>query len=330
MADDSARLTGPQALVHTPAELASGFVRWAEYNKKHPGIPFGVRGLDDRIIPLRPGRMACIIARPGHGKTSLMATLAKREAERIQREGDDGRVVVYVTWEQVVEEVETLFASGGDFSASDVSWCRVGLDTIKRKAVSRASLPLWMIGYSLDSTTRSTPEMTLENVLAAIEGMEENWRVKPSLMCFDYVQIIPATGYDDRVKRVAEMPMAVKRLAHRLGVAALVGVQAGRDVDKYTVKIPEMHHAQWGSAIEQAADLVLGLWRPAVTEALGEFVEVGDESFEVTEELFFLRMVKQRGDAGRWTWPLHFEPQYLRLAELETRYQEQELAPWAR
>ena len=40
---------------------------------------------------------------------------------------------------------------------------------------------------------------------------------------------------------------------------------------------------------------------------------------EVSESLLFMRMLKQRGDAGRHTWPLWFEPQSLTLREMELR-----------
>ncbi len=310
----------PLALVHTPGEIAGAFVQWDEENKRYPGVRFGIPAVDRRVIPLRPGRAAFIIARPGGGKTSLMAALAKKEALRIAAEGNGKEAIVIVTWEQVVEELEAFFMSDGEFSASDIAWCRVDSEQIRRKAVKRPELPIWMIGYSLARVEKATPEMTLDNVLKAIMQMEEVWGVRPRLLCFDYVQIIPSRGQDDRVKRVAEMPLQVKRLAQRLKVPVFCGAQASREVDALKIKLPEMSHAQWGSSIEQAADLVLSSWRPATTENIGDEVTVAKRKFTVAEDLFFLQMLKQRGDAGRWTWALHFEPQYLKLAEIETRY----------
>lgn len=312
-------LEGIEALVHSPAELSSSVIQWAADNQRFAGITWGLPPLDRRIIPLRPGRLAAIIGRPGSGKSSLMVYLARREAERLRAAGETDKVVVYCSWEQVVEEVEALVMSDGEFSASDLSWCRVDMEVLRRKAITRGNLPLWMIGYSLDGTARSSPELTLENVLRAVEAMEEKWHVRPVLVCFDYVQIIPARGYEDRVKRVAEMPMLVKRLCQRIGVAGVMGVQAGREVDSRKPQIPELGDCQWGSAIEQAVDLALATWRPSTTQELNSTVHLAGRDFTVTEELMFLRMLKQRGDQGRWTWPVTFQPQYLRLEEMELR-----------
>ena len=71
-------------LVHTPAQLAQEFVQWVEQIQTTEGVPFGIPGIDKVVIPMRPGQLTCIIARPGHGKTSLMAYLAREHAKRIR------------------------------------------------------------------------------------------------------------------------------------------------------------------------------------------------------------------------------------------------------
>ena len=96
-----------------------------------------------------------------------------------------------------------------------------------------------------------------------------------------------------------------------------MGVQARRDVDDREEKLPELRDAQWASSIEQTSDKVFSLWRPASTEGLGTFVEVGEKICVVTENLLLMRMLKQRGDRGRYTWAMYFDPAYLKLAELE-------------
>lgn len=304
-------------LILNPSEIGTAIVNWAEFNASHPGITWGIPTLDEKIIPLRPGKVCGLVARPGNCKTTLMAALAKREALRLQATKTTKECVVYVTLEQLAEEIESFFISDGDISASDIAWNRVNLDTIRRKALERADLPLYLIGYSHLRAGSSQPKMTLNNVLNAIESMEADYHVKPTLVCIDYMQIIPVQGFSSKIEQMEQAPKLVKQLALRLGVPIVVGVQASRAVDDLKIKIPAMAHAQWGSAIEQACDVLFGMWRPAVTEEVGTIIRLRNKDYTVTPHLFLMRMLKQRGDDGRWTWALNFQPQYLKLEERE-------------
>ncbi|NIQ88776.1 MAG: hypothetical protein GWN93_06710 [Deltaproteobacteria bacterium] len=311
-------------LVHSPADLAGEYLAWAEHIQTSSGVPFGVKAVDDKVIPMRPGQLVSIIARPGHGKTSLLAYLAREEAKRIQqRNGAEKQAVVYVTWEQSAEELEAFFHTDGQYSISDIAWGRVDLGVIREQVVSRAGLPIWVIGHGIGRAGQKMPQMTPEIVLDAIATMNADYGVQPSLMLFDYMQLVPVTNFRDRVQRVTEVPILIKQLALQIGVPAVVGVQASRSVDDRAIKIPEINEAQWASSIEQTSDKVFGLWRPCQTEELGQQIDLFDGStHEVTERLFILRLLKQRGDMGRWTWALHFQMEYLRLCELEMRYDE--------
>lgn len=306
-----------RTLVHTPAELAAEYIAWAEHIRSDPGVPFGVPAIDRHVIPMRPGELISIIARPGMGKTSLMAYLAREQAKRITAAGNaDTQAVVYVTWEQSAEELEAFFQADGQHSLSDIAWGRADIDAIKRKAMGRARMPIWVIGHGIGRAGLKTPRMTPDVVLGAIETMKADFGIAPALMLFDYMQLVPVSTARDRVQQVTEVPIRIKELALRIGTPAVVGVQAGRSVDERDVKIPEMRDAQWASSIEQTSDKVFGLWRPSQTEPPGEGVKVGNEFYEVNERLLIIRMLKQRGDKGRFTWAMHFEPEYLKLGEL--------------
>jgi len=52
--------------------VADEYLQWAEVIQSDPGIQFGISCIDKLVIPMRPGDLVSIIARPGHGKTSLM------------------------------------------------------------------------------------------------------------------------------------------------------------------------------------------------------------------------------------------------------------------
>jgi len=309
-------------LVHTPAELATQYVAWAEHIQTDPGIKFGVDTIDRRVIPMRAGELISLIARPGHGKSSLMAYFAREHARQIvARDAQMQEAVVYVTYEASAEELEAFFQADGEHSVSDIAWGRADLDAIKRKAAKRANVPIWVVGHGIGRANRKAPRMTPEAVLGAIETMEDDFGVKPVLILFDYMQLVPVPGFRDRVQRVTEVPILIKEVALRVGCPAIVGVQARREVDDRAEKIPEMRDAQWASSIEQTSDKIFGLWRPCRTEEAGCTLSIeGVEGiYPVNERLLVVRLLKQRGEAGRFTWAMFFAPEYLKLAEMEMR-----------
>src|SRR5512146_617018 len=84
-------------ILFTPEEAG---VRTAEYLRtrrdyKAWGVPFGQPSLDrppaergreqEFYIPLMPGEVECVIARPGHGKTGTMVARARKRAEYLRK-----------------------------------------------------------------------------------------------------------------------------------------------------------------------------------------------------------------------------------------------------
>jgi replicative DNA helicase len=311
-------------LVHTPAQLSQSFVEYAEHVQQYPGVPFGVKALDEKIIPMRPGNLVCLLGRPGHGKTTLLAYLARAEARRIIKRGaGDSEAVVYITWEQGAEELEAFFQTTDTVSSTDIAWGRADLEQVKRNAVKRARFPIWVIGHGIGRAGLNAPRMTLDAVLGALETMQEKFGVKPALMLFDYMQLIPVNNYRDRVQQVTEVPIRVKELSLRIGAPAVCGVQASREVDDRADKVPEMQDAQWASSIEQTADKVLASMRPIRYMPNGGMLEASwlndKPMIPVKETTCIIRLLKQRFDQGRYTWVMHFAPQYLVLEEMELR-----------
>jgi len=317
--------TDHKALVFTPAEISTAYVEYAEKVKRHAeyGLTWGVPSMDKAIIPLRPGDVIGIIARPGHGKSTLAAYLAKRTAQRIMQENGSGeRCVVFCTFEQTVEECEAFFQCGQQYNVSDFAWGRVPLDLIKRQAIDRIGLPVWLMGKSL-MRRRRTPRMTPDTIYRAIDSIEADYGVKPALVIIDYIQIVPIDGHArERIQQVSEAILRSKELAGDIGAPIAVCVQARRDVDSYKSKIPTIADCQHSSAIEQAADKLLGIWRPCLTEkeSIGEAVKINGREVTLTQNLFVAKLLKQRWYEAGQVFLLHFDPAAVKLADLELRY----------
>ena len=316
-------------LFSTPAQQAASHVRWYQERLKGNGITWGIPCIDRKVIPARPPEVISVLGRPGHGKSSVLAMLAMKHAERIKDTTDaNGRknVAVYVTWETGVEDLVTMFyATEGQFSASDVYWGRVPLAEIQKVAMkwpARTGNSLYIVGHGMNTTGLKLPRMTTEAVYSAIERMGEDYNVTPTALFMDYLQLIPIERGSSRAEQVEEAMTNVKELARRIGCIAFLGVQAKREVDLRDWKVPQKLDAWYSSATEHTSDKMFGIWRPWLTDRDKGYIKMrmddGQErAVRVTPELCILEMTKQRGGEGVARWVLNFAPQYLRIAEME-------------
>lgn len=301
--------------LHSPAQSTSRYVQWAEKRKEVKGIDFGCI-LDKRIIPLHPGDLMAVVARPGHGKSSFMAYMAKRTAQKLASQDDSkNKCVIYVSWEQCIEELEAFFQSGDSYSSTDLAWGRVDLDIVRSQSIKRGSLPIWMIGYSIADADKVKPQMTIERVYEAIRDMRYKYGYEPALVCLDYLQIIPVAGARERTQQVTEATIQAKHLGMEVGVPIIGGVQASRATDRRNEQIPTMADAQWSSAIEQTADKQVALFRPIKVMDDGEALEVGGHEMTVDKYLLVIKLLKQRFDEGAGIWPIRFEPETLAISD---------------
>ena len=314
ISDLEMRKVAKQFFVHNPADLSQSYVNWAQQLKDEPGIDYGCV-MDGNVLPLHPGDLMAVVARPGHGKTSFMAYMARKTARDLVARGDTEHVVVYVTWEQTVEEIESYFQSAGNYSSTDMAWGKLPMQTIKQTAVKRAGLPIWVFGKSKRHEGVKRPPMTVDYVYAAIESMAEDYGKKPVLLCLDYVQIMPMDRNKDKTGQVDETIRQAKELAINVGLPIIIGVQAGRQVDGYKNQVPTMADAQWSSSIEQVADKQIGIWRPIKSRDPSEspMINVGGTDYTNNEDLFVIRLLKQRFGVGYGAWAVKFKPQTLEL-----------------
>lgn len=315
------RETARKFFVHDPATLSASYVNWAERLQTEPGVDYGCI-LDKYIVPLHPGDLMAVVARPGHGKSSWMAYMARKTAHDIIKRKVKDEVVVYVTWEQTVEEVEAFFQSGSDYTSSDVAWGRVPMETVRRKAIQRPHLPIWVYGESKRHEGIRRPRMTVDYVYESIESMREEHGKRPVLMCMDYIQIMPTDGAKEKLTQVDQAINDAKQLAMRMGLPIIVGVQARREVDSYKNPIPTLSDAQWSSSIEQVADKQIAIWRPIKTHDPAEepFIKIAGTEYTNDENLFVIKLLKQRFERGYGVWAVRFRPETLEVNDYDTEH----------
>lgn len=301
--------------VHTPAEMASEFATWAKGIRTSPGIRWGIKSMDRHILPMRAGTLTALIGRPGHCKTSLLLYHARREARQIieERETEDSECIVYVTYEQSSEELTATLQDR--FKVRELVRGEIDEHELEIGSVPIVRLPIWTIGQGLGRATPGAPRMTADAVYQAIEWIQRDYGRRVTLMCFDYLQLIPVDRASDRVQQVTEAPIRIKELTMRVGCPAILAVQARREVDSYKTPMPTLADPQWASSIEQTCDAVYGLMRPInIWGTTTEPIQVNDEFFPITQELLIIKLLKQRFEFPEVSkWALGFNIDKLEL-----------------
>lgn len=252
--------TAPEAATAALAELA--------YRRSHKadGIYLGIPDLDEQLTPILNDNLVTIIANPGNGKTRLMLWWAQAQARRLVEQGATDKAVIYVTYEQSVEDLQLILAAaacGVSIEAmvrgtlTDSDWAKV-----TASLTQAVGLPLSIIGHSKERRSRR-PRLSMDNVELEIAYHIDSLRIQPHMIFIDYLQRIPApkAGHDRRME-VSENMDRCKDAALKYGAPWVVGVQARREVLARSLPIPTLADGQETANIEQASDVVLSLTRP--------------------------------------------------------------------
>jgi len=109
-----------------------------------------------------------------------------------------------------------------------------------------------------------TPGLSILQLRARARRMWQQHGIK--LIVIDYLQLLHSTSKkaaDSRQQEVAELSNGVKALAKELKVPVIVLCQLNRDLEKDKDRKPKLSDLRESGAIEQDADLVGLLYKPA-------------------------------------------------------------------
>lgn len=306
---------------HTPAESAASYVSYADWLQTAPSINYDTRTLDKYILPMRPGEVTYVVARPGNGKTSMLIYMARKAALEIIKSKKKNQCIIYVSWEEHVESIEMSIQAGRDYTAGQVMRGIVDMELVRKNAIKRPSLPLIVLGKSIRDRKRKPP-MTLDKVRDTILAIYHEFGLEPILICGDYLQKIPISRGKDRISEVTEAVHLIAELAIDISAPVLIGAQSTREVEEQGLPIPTLSGAQWSSAIEQDAWRMLGLLRPVTINSKSgkkiEKIEIAGQEYQIDKNLMVIRLLKQRKDFPPIsTYPVHFDPAVFEMYDID-------------
>lgn len=269
-----------------------------QHDGKARGVPYGLTALDDRTLGAMPGQLIVVAGRPGMGKSAVALGMARNMAEA-------GNSVMFWSGEMGDVDLTTRMISDKLWSPSRrLTYWQIAsgkyreerFQDIRDAGMALAQLPIRI---------EQQPGLTVPQIAARAR----QWKRKKGLkaLFIDHLGLVRASGRyaGNKVAETGEITTSLKALAKELGVPIILLAQISRGVEQREDKRPTLSDLRNSGDIEQDADTVLMLYRPAYYlakrephPASAEFIIWSDEMAKIENRLD-VGIEKQRsGPAG--------------------------------
>lgn len=217
------------------------------------GIPTGLRRLDALTGGWRGGQLVVLAGRPGTGKSATMLHFARAAAA-------SGVPVCVFSLEMPAGQLAGRMLVGG--SGVDSQAFRVGsVDTAGWSQLEQAGAELSAIPVYLNDRAN----ITIGAIRSQCKAMHR--RGKCGMVVIDYLQLLDTSTRNPnstREREIAAASRSAKLLAKELDVPVILLSQLSRDIEKRADKTPLLSDLRESGAIEQDADMVAFIDRPAM------------------------------------------------------------------
>ena len=224
----------------------------ASSGQKIPGLSTGLNDLDRYILGLNKGELILIAARPGMGKTSIALNIAMHVAKK------SGKTVAVFSLEMSREQlVSRLLAGEGLVPSQNLLTGQLNSDEWKRIAAAAQVLS------ATDMRIDDNPMLSVSDMNAQCRRISNL-----GLVVIDYLQLMQSAGGDsrkyageNRQQVVSDISRMLKIMAKELNVPVICLSQLSRASEGRPNKRPMLSDLRESGAIEQDADVVIGLYR---------------------------------------------------------------------
>lgn len=291
-----------QDLVSIEHILMDSFDRIEELHKNKGeirGVRTGYRDLDNMTAGLQRSDLIILAARPAMGKTTLVTNLAYNVAT-IEK-----KPVLFFSLEMSKEQlVDRMLADAANVDSWSIRTGKLTDEDFMK--LSEASGELAEAPIFIDDT----PGLSVLEMRT--KARRKNHEEPLGLIIVDYLQLMQASAAvaGNRVQEVSEISRGLKLIARELNVPVIALSQLSRSVESRTPPIPQLSDLRESGSIEQDADIVSFIYRPAYYEPDNPEVQ------NITD----LIIVKHRnGPVGKVQ--LYFHPERLRFMSLDRKHE---------
>lgn len=218
------------------------------------GIPTGLRELDRLTAGWQQGDLNIIAARPSVGKTAFALHLALAA-------GRAGKHVLVNSLEMQGERLgdRWLCAQAANVDAGHL---KTGLlDAGERQQALEAARLLSALPVYVDDN----PKMSMDHIRSS--ALLQKGKGRCDLLIIDYLQLCEMKSGQknrNREQEVAEASRKAKLIAKELDIPVILLCQLNRECEMRADKRPALSDLRESGAIEQDADVVMLLYRPAL------------------------------------------------------------------
>lgn len=256
IAGDVARIASARSIGDVMRDTLSALERRQQAGRRGEcvGISTGLSCMDRITGGWRGGQLVILAARPAMGKTAVALHFAQAAART------DIPVCIFSLEMPATQLGGRMLvgASGVDAGAfrsgtvSDEDWLR-----IEPGAARLSELPITII---------DTPSISMPAIRAQCRVLQRQGRC--GMVVIDYLQLAAPNSdkRNNREREVAEMSRAAKVLAKELDVPVILLSQLSRKIEERADRTPLLSDLRESGAIEQDADMVIFIDRPAIRE----------------------------------------------------------------
>jgi replicative DNA helicase len=279
--NDAPAVDMKQAVVRAIDAAAHAF----QQDGKVRGVPYGLAGLDQKTLGAMPGQLIVIAGRPGMGKSALALGIARNMAQ-------DGNPVLFWSGEMGDVDLTTRMISDKLWSpARRLTYWQIASGKYREERfhdITRVGRELAELPIRIEQQ----PGLTV----AQIGARARQWKRKYGLKALfvDHLGLVKASGRyaGNKVYETGEITMGLKTLAKELGIPVFLLCQINRGVEQRDDKRPGLSDLRNSGDIEQDADTVMILYRPAYYLAKkephpgsAEFIIWSDEMSKIEHRL---------------------------------------------
>ncbi len=219
---------------------------------KNPGLISGIRSGYDKVDYLlhgfQPSDVILLAARPSMGKTALMLNMAVNISEKspcavISLEMSKKQLLYRVISQKTGIKSDSLM--GG----------RINIAESERISETMSKI------YGIELYIDDQAALTVNDIRQRLRKLKKEKGIKVAFI--DYLQLIKSDKKPTRDREVAEISSGLKQTAKELDIPIIVLSQLNRELEKRENKRPILSDLRDSGTLEQDADVVLFLYRPA-------------------------------------------------------------------
>jgi len=261
------------------------------------GVLTGFTDFDAMTLGMQKQDMIIIAGRPSMGKTSYILQMALQMTEPL-----------------MIVSAEMSYQAVGERLIAQASG--VGMHRLKSKYASNAEKERTNASLSIIQDKEIWVSDLTHVTPMGIRGQLNKAETKPACVFVDYLQLLSADDFAGNTERETTIiSRELKSIAREFDVPMVVASQLNRENEKREGHEPKLSDLRGSGSIEQDADVVLMLHRPAYYRITDEDVDSQDDG-----ECFGILCKNRNGPVGRLKY--QWEKRCMRFNEQSSKYKE--------